>query len=192
MDQLSYVFGWMLGLALGMILFYSLGAKRRVIIPPSVYWTCIFAGVLAVIYGLSHATAPSFARRVTVTGPTDNCTQIKTGKSFKTSFSILPSGANPLRLETNIILPSWADPQSFNGRIFKVTYLDDPDRSVGDEAIDITILSGKHAGFHDAKDARLMGSWLGIPSGAALGAFGLFGVRLRKSDLQAVADDAED
>ena len=65
-------------------------------------------------------------------------------------------------------------------------------RVLKNEAIDIEILSGKHAGFHDSFDARLAGEWLGIPVGAALGAFGYFGLRYRKDDAISEPSDRHD
>jgi hypothetical protein len=56
---------------------------------------------------------------------------------------------------------------------------------VKNEAIEIEILSGKDAGYHDSRDARPVGAWLGIPAGAAFGAFGLFGLKYRKDDVSA-------
>jgi hypothetical protein len=57
---------------------------------------------------------------------------------------------------------------------------------------DIEILSGKHAGFHDSFDARPVGKWLGIPVGAALGAFGFAGLAFRKDDAVAGTLDDDD
>jgi hypothetical protein len=50
------------------------------------------------------------------------------------------------------------------------------------EAVDIEILSGRDVGFHDSVDARPTGTWLAIPIGAALGAFGYFGIRYKSDD----------
>jgi len=91
-------------------------------------------------------------------------------------------------METEIILPGWGDPAIFDGRTFRVVYLQDSKRIVKNEAIDIEILSGKHAGYHDSRDARPVGTWLGIPVGAALGAFGLFGIKYRKDDVNSAMD----
>jgi hypothetical protein len=85
-----------------------------------------------------------------------------------------------VNIETEIILPGWADPAIFDGRTFRVVYLQDSKRIVKNEAIDIEILSGKDAGYHDSRDARPVGAWLGIPVGVAAGAFGLFGLKYRK------------
>jgi hypothetical protein len=60
------------------------------------------------------------------------------------------------------------------------------------EAIDIEILSGKNAGFHDSYDARPFGKWLGIPIGAALGIFGFVGLRYMKDDAESAASSDND
>jgi len=60
------------------------------------------------------------------------------------------------------------------------------------EAIDIEILSGRDAGFHESVDARPAGMWLAIPIGAALGTFGYFGLRYKKDDeASATSDDGD-
>jgi hypothetical protein len=56
----------------------------------------------------------------------------------------------PVNIETQIILPDWGSPANFNGRIFRVVYLQDSKIILKNEAIEIEILSGKHAGFHDS------------------------------------------
>jgi hypothetical protein len=94
-----------------------------------------------------------------------------------------------VNIETRIIIPSWGNPSIFNGRTFRVVYLDENNRDLKNEAIDIEILSGQHAGFHDSLDARPLGKWLGIPLGAALGAFGVFGLKSRKVAVPAASDD---
>ena len=71
-------------------------------------------------------------------------------------------------------------------------YLDDDQRVFKNEAIDIEILSGKNAGFHDSYDARPLGKWLGIPIGAALGIFGFVGLKYMKDDAIAAASDDDE
>ena len=53
---------------------------------------------------------------------------------------------------------------------------------MNNDAIDIDILSGRDAGFHDSVDARPAGTWLAMPIGAALGTFGYFGLRCKNDD----------
>jgi hypothetical protein len=60
------------------------------------------------------------------------------------------------------------------------------------EAVDIEILSGEHAGFHDSLDARLAGRWLGIPIGAAFFTFGFAGLRYMEKDAISAASDDDD
>jgi hypothetical protein len=93
-----------------------------------------------------------------------------------------------VNIETEIILPGWADRAIFDGRTFRVVYLQDSKRIVKNEAIDVEILSGKDAGYHDSLDARPVGAWLGIPIGAAVAAFGLFGLKYRKDDAISAQD----
>jgi hypothetical protein len=108
------------------------------------------------------------------------------------AFIFLPDeGGEPLDVETSIILPGWAVPEVFNGRTFRIVYLQSSKRALKNEAIDIEILSGRDAGFHDSVDARPFGVWLAIPIGAALGAFGYFGIRYRKVDEISAASDGD-
>jgi hypothetical protein len=93
-----------------------------------------------------------------------------------------------VNIETEIILPGWADRAIFDGRTFRVVYLQDSKRIVKNEAIDVEILSGKDAGYHDSLDARPVGAWLGTPIGAAFAAFGLFGLKDRKDDAISARD----
>jgi hypothetical protein len=103
-------------------------------------------------------------------------------------FRFVPDRGEPVNIETEIILPGWGDPAIFDGRTFRVVYLQDSKRIVKNEAIDIEILSGKYAGYRDSLDARSLGTWLRIPVGTALGAFGLFGLKYRKDDAISVRD----
>ncbi|HLX84344.1 MAG TPA: hypothetical protein VKR59_10625 [Terriglobales bacterium] len=134
------------------------------------------------MYGLSHSTAPSLARRVTIVGKAFDHVEMRRGRDTYNGFRFVPDGGEPVNLETQIILPDWNTPAIFDGRTFRVVYLQDSKRILKNEAIDIEILSGKHAGFHDSFDARPDGMWLGVPVGAALGAFGYFGLRFMKDD----------
>jgi hypothetical protein len=109
--------------------------------------------------------------------------EVRQGRDTHYGFHFVPDdGGDPVNLETSIILPGWAVPEIFNGRTFRVVYLQSNERALKNEAIDIQILSGRDAGFHDSFDARPFGVWLAIPIGAALGAFGYFGLRYKKSD----------
>ncbi len=65
-------------------------------------------------------------------------------------FRFVPDEGNPINIETQIILPDWNTPEIFDGQTFRVVYLDDDQRNFKNEAIDIEILSGKNAGFHDS------------------------------------------
>ncbi len=73
----------------------------------------------------------------------------------------------------------------FDRRTLRITYLNDKSRSVSNEAVDIEILSGPNASWHDSRDARPIGIWLAIPIGAGIAGFGYMGIRHRKDDLRA-------
>lgn len=148
------------------------------------------------MYSLFHSTAPSFATRITAIGKAYDYVERTRGRypyrDTYYGFRFVPDGGDPVNIETEIILPDWGTPAIFDGRTFRVVYLKDSKRVLKNEAIEIEILSGKHAGFHDSLDARPTGAWLGIPIGAALGAFGLFGLRYRKDDAISARDRMAD
>ena len=144
------------------------------------------------MYALFHSTAPSFATRVTAIGKVYDYVERTRGRDTYYGFRFVPDGGESINIETEIILPGWADPAIFNGRTFRVVYLQDSERIPQNEAIEIEIVSGNHAGYHDSVDARPTGVWLGIPIGAALGAFGLFGLRYRKDDAISARDRMAD
>ena len=145
------------------------------------------------MYGLSHSTVPSFAQRITAVGKAYDHVERRQGRDTYYGFRFSPDGGGePIDIETEIILPGWGVPEIFNGRTFRVVYLQDSKRSLKNEAIDIEIMSGRDAGFHDSYDARPVGKWLGIPVGAALGAFGYFGLRYMKDDEISGASDDDD
>jgi hypothetical protein len=147
---------------------------------------------VACFYGLSHLTAPSFAPRITAVGKLYNHVERRYGRDSYYGYRFVPDGGNPVNIETDIILPNWDSPAIFNGRTFRVVYLDSNERSLKNEAIDIAILSGKDAGFHDFVDARPSEDWLGIPVGAALFAFGFLGLRYMEDDSNSEASDDDD
>ena len=183
MDRGIFVGICLLGVVAALAVFYPLGAKRRARIPHSLWWVCLGLGVVACIYGLSHSTAPSSAPRITAIGKAYDHVEMRQGRDTHYGFHFLPDeGGGPVDIETSIILPGWAVPEVFNGRTFRVVYLQSSKRALKNEAIDIEILAGRDAGFHDSVDARPFGAWLAIPIGAALGAFGYFGLRYKKDD----------
>jgi hypothetical protein len=176
----------LLGAGPALAIFFRLGANRRAWIPPAAWWLFLGLGTGAFFYGLSHSTVPSFSRRITAVGKAYDHVdrEIHAGYHHDTihGFLFVPDGGNPVNLETQIILPYWGTPAIFDGQTFRVVYLDDDQRVFRNEAIEIEILSGKNAGFHDSYDARLLGKWLGIPIGAALGTFGFAGLKYMKED----------
>jgi hypothetical protein len=176
MDRDLYKLWCFLGIAVALAVFFPLGAKRRACVSPVVWWGSLILGGVTCIYGLTHATAPSFAARITAIGRTYDYVERTHGtwpyKDTFHGFRFVPDGGEPVNIETvnietEIILPGWANPAIFDGRTFRVVYLQDSKRTVKNEAIEIEILSGKDAGYHDSRDARPVGAWLGIPTGAA-------------------------
>jgi hypothetical protein len=192
MDRAIFTGFSLLGTVAALAIFYPLGAIRRACIPSFVWWVCLGLGVVLCVYGLSHSTAPSFAPRITAVGKAYDHVEVRQGRDTHYGFRFLPEeGSEPVYLETSIILPGWGRPEVFNGRTFRVVYLQSNDRALKNEAVDIEILSGRDTGFHDSVDARPMGVWLAIPIGAALGSFGYFGLRYKKDDETAAASDDE-
>jgi hypothetical protein len=182
----------LLGLAAALAIFFPLGAKRRARIPLRVLWLCLILGGVACMYSLFHSTAPSFATRITAVGKAYDHFERQQGRDTSYGFRFVPEGGVPISVETEIILPNWGTPAIFNGQTFRIVYLDHNKRTLKNEAIDIAILSGKNAGFHDSFDARPGGVWLGIPVGAGLCAFGFFGLKYRKDDARSAASGDND
>lgn len=190
MDRGTFLLYCLLGMGGALAVFIPLKPKRMARIPLFVWWLCLILGTVTCGYGLFQSTAPSFATRITAVGRTYDSAEHPQGRSTSYfSFRLVPDGGQPVNIETRIIIPSWGNPSIFNGRTFRVVYLDENNRGLKNEAIDIEILSGEHAGFHDSLDARPLGKWLEIPLGAALGAFGVFGLKSRKVAVPAASDD---
>jgi hypothetical protein len=183
MDRGIFIGACLIGVAAALAAFYPLGANRRAHVPYPRWWACLGLGVVLCLYGLARSTAPSFAPRITAVGKAYDHVEVQQGRDTHYGFHFLPDGGGePLYIETSIILPGWAVPEVFNGRAFRVVYLQSSTRALKNEAVDIEILSGRDSGFHKSVDARPVGSWLAIPIGAALGAFGYFGLRYKKDD----------
>jgi hypothetical protein len=117
--------------------------------------------------------------------------EVRQGRDTHYGFHFVPDeGGEPVDIETSIILPGWARPEVFNGRTFRIVYLQSNTRALKNGAINIEILSGRDSGFYDSVDARPFGVWLAIPFGAALAAFGYFGLRYKKDDgISAASND---
>jgi hypothetical protein len=186
----------LLGAGPALAIFFLLRAKRRAWIPPLAWWLFLALGAVVWFYGMSHSTVPSFSHRITAVGKAYEHVdrEIRTGYHHDTvyGFRFVPDGGNPINIETQIILPNWGTPAVFDGQSFRVVYLDDDQRVFKNEAIDIEILSGKNAGFHDSYDARPVGKWLAIPLGAAFGVLGFTGLRYMKNDAIAAMSDEDD
>lgn len=196
MDYAHFMLCCLLGFGPALAVFFLLRPKRRAWIPPLGWWLSLILGAVICFYAMAHSTVPSFSPQITVVGKTYDYSQreIHTGYHHDTvySFRLLPEGGEPIQIETEIILPGWADPAIFNGRTFRVVYLQDATRPVKNEAIDIEILSGKHSGYHESLDARPLGNWLGIPIGAAFLGFGMVGLKYMKDDAKSATEDEDD
>jgi hypothetical protein len=196
MDYAHFMVCSLPGLAAGLAVYFPLGAKRRACVPPLAWWLCLVAGAVPLFFGLSHSTFPSLAPRITAVGKAYDYVErdIHTGYHHDTiyGFHLVPDGGGPIPIETEIILPDSARPAIFDGRTLRVVYLDDSKRTLENEAIEIEILSGEHAGFRDSVDARPMGAWLAIPFGAAFLGFGLAGISSMKKDAVISAKSNDD
>lgn len=150
-------------------------------------WACVvLAGFATAGFSGAKSTTPSSAPRSTVSGVAQDCVQRQFGRSNYTySFLLLPSDAPPVRMATRIKLPlCWNGTQSgTDNRLYRVVYLDDPNRTLKNEAISIDVLEGNNAGWHDAVDARVFGLWIGVPLGILLIVIGGIGAaRNRKTE----------
>lgn len=196
MDYAHFMLCSLPGMAVGLAVFFSLGAKRRACVPPLAWWLCLVAGTAPFFYGLSHSTFPSLATRTTVVGKAYDYAERETHTGYHHDtiydFQLVPEVGGPIHIETENSLPDSARPAIFDGRTFRVVYLDDSKRTLKNEAIEIEILSGKHAGFHDSVDARPIGAWLAIPIGAALLGFGIAGLYSMKKDAAISAESDDD
>jgi hypothetical protein len=196
MDYTHFMGCCLLGFGPALAVFFLLRAKRRAWIPPLAWWLSLILGAVVLFYGMSHSTMPSFSTRITAVGKAYDYVdrEIHTGYHHDTiyGFRFVPEGGEPINIETEIILPGWADPVIFNGCTFRVVYLQDTSRALKNEAIDIEILSGKHLGYHEFLDARPFGTWIGIPAGAAFLGFGLIGLKYMKDDAKSAASDEDD
>jgi hypothetical protein len=196
MDYTHFMGCCLLGGGPAFAIFILLRAKRRAWIPPLGWWLSLILGAIICFYAMSHSTVPSFSTRITAVGKAYDYTQreIHTGYHHDTvyGFRFVPEVGEPVNIETEIILPGWADPAIFNGRTFRIVYLKDTERALKNEAIDVEILSGKHSGYHESLDARPLGAWLGIPVGAAFFGFGLVGLKYMKDDAKSAASSEGD
>lgn len=197
MDYSHHMMFGLLGVVPALAIFHLLRAQRRAWIPPLGWWLSLALGIVVLFYGMSHSTTPSFSTRITIVGRAYDYVEreIHTGYHHNTiyGFQLVPEEGQPIHIETEISLLDSAKPTIFNGRTLRVVYLAERRRVLNNEAVEIEILSGEHAGYHESVDARLLGAWLGIPLGAALLAFGGLGLKCMESDaIAAASDDNED
>jgi hypothetical protein len=62
-------------------------------------------------------------------------------------FRFVPEGEEPVNTETQIILPDWDTPANFDGRTFRIVYLEGSKSFLTNEAIDIAIPIGQTCGL---------------------------------------------
>jgi hypothetical protein len=195
MNYAFYLGFCLLGAGLAAAIFFLLGAKRRAWIPRLPWWLYLLLGSVPLIYGLSHSTIPSFSTPITAVGKAYDYVQRGTSRGHGDiygGFRFVPERGEAINIETQIILPDEEAPADFNGRRLRVVYLKDSYRVLLNEAVDITILSGEHTGFHDSLDARPLGSWLGLPIGGAFIALGYLLFYCGKDDAESAASDKDD
>jgi hypothetical protein len=135
MDYGSFIRSCLIGGTAALAVFVPLGAKRRVRVPPIVWWLCLIVGGGACVYGLSHSTAPSYATQITAIGKAYDHVERRRGRGTYFGFRFVPDGGEPVDIETLIILPDWGVPAIFDGRTFRVVYLQDNKRFLKNEAI---------------------------------------------------------
>lgn len=195
MNYAFYMGFCLLALGLTAVIFFLLGAKRRAWIPRLPWWLYSLIGMVPIFYGLSHSTIPSFSTPITAVGKAYafvwRGSNSRHGHQYE-GFRFVPEGGEPINIETDISLPDGATPTDFDGRTLRVVYLKDTYRVLRNEAVDITILSGRHTGFHDSLDARPLGSWLGLPIGAVFVALGYLLFYYGKDDAESAASDTDD
>ena len=177
-----------LGLIPTLIIFFALGHKRRAWIPPLGWWLSIAIGVVMLFYGMFHSTAPSFAKRESVQGKLCDFVE-RGGRDSYFAFRFQPDLGRTIDMETHITFPHWGNPSITAQRTFRVVYIRNGDLTLHNEAIEMEILSGPDAGFHESLDARPAGTWLFVPSGAIFASFGFFGLKYMKDDARAAMDD---
>jgi hypothetical protein len=164
MDYAHAIGFFLLGLGPALVIFFLLGARHRAWIRPR-WWLSLILGFVIGFYGLVHSTVPSFSTPITAVGKaydyTYRVSNARHGNDYGV-FRFVPEGEEALNIETHVILPAGID-----GDMLRVVYLSVGGRVLKNEAIDITILSGKHTGLHDSLDARPFGHWLAMPIGFA-------------------------
>ena len=177
--------GVMLSIAAGCAAPFAVDPRLRASVPLLAWWFCSTLGVISLFYCLSISTVPSFAPRITATGKIYDCVERHMGKrTSKFGFSFVPEHGDLINLETLLIIPRWGNAEKVNGRICRIVYLDDKGRDPKNEAIEIEIVKGDHAGWHDSLDARPFGFWLGIPFGLALIFFGVVGSQIKNDKIK--------
>jgi hypothetical protein len=176
----------------------SQGVAKKYTSAGLAWWFAALLGFAVAGFSGANSTMPSSAPRNTLTGEVQGCTEHVLGRSNYTyTFLLNRDGQSPIEIATRIKPPlCWRDYSSGSSAdIYRVVYLDDPNRDLKHEAIRIEVVAGTHAGWRASVDARPFGLWLGIPAGIVLIFVGGIGAvrhrrKLSESLSVAVADGA--
>ena len=174
--------GFLLGFPTTIFLFFITPARYRAKVPGLLWGLSLVIGGVLLICSLVYSTVPSMAPRITLRGTASPFIEHRVGKSSKFSFMFLPEHGQPIELETELVPPHWGNEEIFAGRVFNLTYLDTVNREVKHEVIDLEILTGANAGWHDSRDARFLGAWLCAPFGALFFGIGIFGLKYKSDE----------
>jgi hypothetical protein len=150
----------------------------------AVFLVCMPVGVASAL----HATTPSSAPRVQLTGRLASILKHGQGKSSYYTFAVLlEDGAERSFNEAATV------PHSAMDQMIVVTYLDEHKPNQFARAIGIRVLSGPSAGWQDSVSADWLGPWLGIPcsvlAGIVLLIFANKNLRARPKSSSAPATD---
>lgn len=174
---------WFWVIFIELVLLFAIGLLVRKAVrrytTVGLFWALLsLAGFAVAGFSGANSTKPTSAPRITITGTAADCVEHRIGRSNYTySFVFTPIIGVPIKMESRIKAPlCWQDNQSrLDGRVYRVQYLDAPDRRLKNEAIRIDVLQGKNAGWHGSVDARPFGLWLGAPFGIVLIVIGSIG-----------------
>ena len=172
---------WVIFIELALLCVIGLVVRRAVrrYTTVGLFWASLsLAGFALTGFSGANSTKPSSAPRITITGAAADCVEHRIGRgNYSYSFFFTPTTGVPIELESRIKAPlCWRDSQSgSDGRVYRVQYLNDPNRRLKNEAIRIDVLQGKNAGWHGSVDARPFGLWLCVPFGIILIVIGCVG-----------------
>jgi hypothetical protein len=176
---LYFFFGSIAGIVAGIALGSWLGPRRLAAVPALACGLCACAGSVAILFALFNATAPSFARHITIVGKALDCTEESAGRLSIFHFHMKSDDGNLVYLGTHLDIPPmcWRTAEYDPEEVYRVVYLDDVRRNPVHEAIEVEVLRGRNKGWHKALDARPLGLWLLAPLGGLLLCLGLYASR---------------